>query len=75
MKKSKCTDSQILSILKQAQGSSPVPEICGEHVISSATFYKWRANYGGMDAPMMSRLNELEAENNRLVNGFGAELA
>jgi len=40
MKKSKFTDSQILSILKQAQGGAPVPELCREHVISSATFYK-----------------------------------
>ena len=63
MKKSKFTDSQILSILKQAEGGISVPEVCREHVISSATFYKWRAKYGGMDVPMMSRLKELEAEN------------
>ena len=50
MKKSKFTDSQILSILKQAEGGSRVPDLCREHVISSATFYKWRAKYGGMDA-------------------------
>jgi putative transposase len=73
MKKSKFTDSQILSILKQAQGGTPVPEICREHVISSATFYKWRAKYGGMDAPMMSRLKELEAENSRLKKMYAEE--
>ena len=50
MKKSKFTDSQILSILKQAEGGAVVPELCREHVISSATFYKWRDKYGGMDA-------------------------
>ncbi|CDZ75801.1 putative transposase OrfB [Legionella massiliensis] len=49
MKRSKFTDSQILSILKQAEGGTPVSELCREHVISAATFYKWRAKFGGMD--------------------------
>lgn len=66
MKQSKFTDSQILSILKQSEGGMPVPELCREHVISAATFYKWRAKFGGMDASMMSRLKELETENIRL---------
>ena len=65
MKKSRFTDSQILSILKQAEGGTPVPELCREHGISSATFYKWRAKYGGMDASLMARLKELEEENRR----------
>ena len=73
MKKSKFTDSQILSILKQAEGGYPVPELCREHVISSATFYKWRAKYGGMDISMMSRLKELEAENSRLKKMYAEE--
>ena len=73
MKKSKFTDSQILSILKQSEGGAVVPELCREHVISSATFYKWRAKYGGMDAPMMSRLKELEAENSRLKKMYAEE--
>ena len=73
MKKSKFTDSQILSILKQAEGGISVPEVCREHVISSATFYKWRAKYGGMDVPMMSRLKELEAENSRLKKMYAEE--
>lgn len=73
MKKSKFTDSQILSILKQAEGGTPVPQICREHVISSATFYKWRAKYGGMDVSMMSRLKELEAENSRLKKMYAEE--
>ncbi|MGL5742907.1 MAG: transposase, partial [Legionella sp.] len=55
MKRSKFTDSQILSILKHAEGGTPVSELCREHVISAATFYKWRAKFGGMDASMMSR--------------------
>jgi len=66
MKKSRCTDSQIISILKQAEAGTPVPELCREHGMSSASFYKWRAKYGGMDASLMTRMKELEAENNRL---------
>lgn len=73
MKKSKFTDSQILSILKQAEGGAAVPALCREHVISSATFYKWRAKYGGMDVSMMSRLKELEAENSRLKKMYAEE--
>lgn len=66
MKKSRFTDSQIIAVLKQAEGGTPVSELCRSHGISSATFYKWRSKYGGMDAPMMSRLKELEDENWRL---------
>lgn len=73
MKKSRYTDSQILSILKQAEASSPVPELCREHGMSSATFYKWRAKYGGMDAFLMSRMRELEDENRRLKKMYAEE--
>ena len=73
MKRSKFTDSQIHSILKQAEGGTPVSELCREHVISTATFYKWRAKYGGMDTSMMSRLKELEAENSRLKKMYAEE--
>lgn len=66
MKKSRFTDSQIIAILKQAESGTPVPELCREHGISSATFYKWRSKYGGMDTSMMSRMKELEEENRRL---------
>jgi len=66
MKKSRFTDSQIIAVLKQAQGGAPVPELCREHGISSATFYKWRSKFGGMDASMMSQLKELQDENRRL---------
>ncbi len=56
MKTSRYTDSQILGILKQAANGAPVPELCREHGMSDATFYKWRAKYGGMDTSLMARL-------------------
>lgn len=73
MKKSRYSDSQILGILKQAEAGTPVPELCREHGMSSASFYKWRAKFGGMDASMMSRLKELEAENRRLKKMYAEE--
>ncbi len=66
MKKSRYSDSQILSILKQAENGCKVPDLCREYGMSSATFYKWRAKYGGMDASMMARMKELEKENRQL---------
>lgn len=73
MKKSKFSDSQILNILKEAESGTPVPQLCREHGISSATFYKWRAKYGGMDASLMARLKELEEENRRLKKMYAEE--
>lgn len=73
MKKSRFSDSQILAILRQAEAGTPVPELCREHGISSATFYKWRAKYGGMDASLMSRMKELEEENRRLKKMYAEE--
>lgn len=66
MKKSRFTDSQILVILKQAENGIPVPELCREHGMSSASFYKWRSKFGGMDVSLMARMRELEQENARL---------
>ena len=66
MKKSRYSDSQILSILKQAENGCKVPDLYREYGMSSATFYKWRAKYGGMDASMMARMKELEKENQQL---------
>lgn len=73
MKRSKFSDTQIISILKQAEAGVSVPDICRGHGISSATFYKWRSKYGGLDVSMMSRLKELEAENNRLKKMYADE--
>ncbi|EZQ19355.1 putative transposase [Halopseudomonas litoralis] len=73
MRKSRFTDSQILAVLKQAENGVPVPELCREHGISSATFYKWRSKFGGMDASMMTRLKELEDENRRLKKMYAEE--
>ena len=66
MKRSKFTDSQILDALKRVDAGLAVPDVCRELGISSATFYKWRAKYGGMDTSMMAKMKELEAENARL---------
>jgi putative transposase len=66
MKTSRYTDSQIMAILKQGEAGIPAPTLCREHGMSSATYYKWRAKYGGMDASLITRLKELEAENSRL---------
>ena len=66
MKKSRFTVSQILAILKQAENGISVPELCRMHGMSSASFYKWRAKYGGMDISLMARMKELERENTKL---------
>ena len=73
MKTSKYSDSQIMAILKEAEAGAADPELCREQGMSSATFYKWRAKYGGMDASMMKRLKELEDENRRLKKMYAEE--
>lgn len=66
MKKSRFTDSQIIAVLNQAEAGEPVPDLFRQHGISSATFYKWRSKFCGMDATMMSELKGLQDENRRL---------
>jgi len=66
MKTSRYTDSQIMAILKQNEAGTAVPDLCREHGMSSASFYKWRAKFGGMDASLMKRMKELEDENRAL---------
>ncbi len=74
MKTSRYSEPQILAILRQAEGGVPVAELCREHGMSDASFYKWRAKYGGMDASMVSQMKAIEDENRRLKKMF-AELS
>ena len=55
-----------MSISKQAEGGVPVTELCQEHGMSSESFYKWRAKFGGMDASMISEMKDMAEENRRL---------
>ena len=66
MKTGRYSDAQIMGILKQAESGVPISELCREHGMSNASFYKWRAKYGGMDVSMMSQLKVMEAETRRL---------
>ena len=73
MKTSKFSDRQVMEALKRVEAGLSVAELCRELGISAATFYKWRSKYGGMDAPMISRLKELEQENARLKKMYAEE--
>ena len=66
MKNGRFRDAQIMGILKQAEGGVPVSELCREHGMSSASFYKWRAKFGGLDASMVSQMKAMSEENRRL---------
>ena len=66
MKKSRFSDSQIMDALKRVEAGLSVPVVCRELGISVATFYKWRAKFGGIDTSLMARMKELEEENRRL---------
>lgn len=70
MKKTKFTETQIVSILKQQEAGIPTKEICRQHSISEATFYNWKSRYGGMEASDVKRLKDLEEENSRLKKMF-----
>lgn len=74
MRKTKFTESQILTVLKQAESGLPVNDVCRQIGVSPATFYKWRAKYGGLDASELSRMRELEDENAKLKQMY-AELS
>lgn len=66
MKNKRYSDAQIMGILKQAESGVPVSALCREHGMSNASFYKWRAKFGGMDASMISELKAIADENRRL---------
>lgn len=74
MKKSRFTETQIFSILKEADAGVPVKEICRKHGISDATYYNWKSKYGGMEASDLKKLKEVEAELFRLKRMY-ADLA
>ena len=66
MKKSRFSEEKIIAVLKQAEAGVKVSELVRKHGISDATFYNWKAKYGGLDVSQLRRLKELEAENSRL---------
>ena len=70
MKKSRYTETQIVKILKEVKAGRLVKEVCREYGISDATYYNWKAKYGGMEASDIKRLKELEDENRRLKSMF-----
>ena len=74
MRKSKFSESQIVSFLKEAEAGRKDREICREHGVSTATFYQWRSKYGGMEASDVKRLKELQSENEKLKRMY-AEMA
>jgi putative transposase len=70
MKRNRFTETQIVTILKKQESGIKVADICRENGISDATFYNWKAKYGGMEIREVKRLKELEEENNRLKKMF-----
>lgn len=74
MKKSKFTESQIVAILKEADGGLKVAEVCRKHGISQPTYYNWKSKYGGLSVAELKRIKELEAEHAKLKRMY-ADLA
>jgi putative transposase len=66
MKRSRFTEEQIIGILREQEAGVATAEVCRRHGISSATFYKWKAKFGGMDVSEARRLKALEDENTKL---------
>lgn len=73
MKKSKFTETQIIKALKENEAGRKVDDICRELGVSSATFYKWRKAYSGMEASQLKQLKELQAENSRLKRMYAEQ--
>ena len=74
MKKSKYSEQQIITLLKEVELGAKVSETCRKYGISDATYYKWKSAYGGMDASQLKQLKELQSENAKLKRMY-AELA
>jgi putative transposase len=66
MRKSKFSENQIISLLKEVEKGRAVKDVCREHSVSEATYYQWKSKYGGMEPSDVRRLRDLEAENRRL---------
>ena len=66
MKRSRFSEEQIISILREQEAGSPTTDVCRKHGVSSATFYKWKAKFGGLDVSDARRLKALEDENGKL---------
>lgn len=66
MKRSRFSEEQIISILREQEAGSPTADVCRKHGISGATFYKWKAKFGGLDVSDARRLKALEDENSKL---------
>jgi putative transposase len=74
MKKARFTETQIVGILNEAEAGMKVKDLCRKHGVSDATYYNWKAKYGGMNASELKRTKELEAENAKLKRMY-ADLA
>lgn len=74
MKNGRFNETQIMGILKQAEGGVPVSELCREHGMSSASFYKWRSKFGGMDSSLIAEMKDM-AEQNRRLKKMYAEMS
>jgi len=74
MKKTRFTETQIVSILKQQEAGISTKELAREHGVSEATIYNWKSKYGGMETSDVKRLKELEEEHSRLKKMY-ADLA
>ena len=74
MRVSRFSDTQIVSILNEAESGMPIKDVCRQHGISSATYYKWKSKYGGLGVSELKRSKELESENAKLKRMY-ADLA
>ena len=70
MKNGRYSNAQIMAVLKQAEGGTSVSELCREHEISSASFYKWWAKFGGMDASLIAEMKDMAEQNRRLKKSY-----
>ena len=74
MRETRFSEAQIIGVLNEVESGKSVKDVCREHAISDATFYNWRAKYGGMELSQVKRLKELEQENRQLKHMY-AELS